>query len=66
VITSGKIKWGKHVIRVGEMMKEYNSLIRIPQQKCPLRTPRRKSEDNIEIQLKNKDNLLTGFNWLRA
>jgi hypothetical protein len=51
---------------MGETRNAYNSLVGKPETKRPVGGPRRRWEDNIRMDLREKRwSLLTGFIWLR-
>jgi hypothetical protein len=52
VIKSRKMKWTKHVARMGEMRNSYKMLVVRPEEKTSCRRPRRRWEDNIRMDLR--------------
>ncbi|KAJ4431055.1 hypothetical protein ANN_19648 [Periplaneta americana] len=50
--TKGRLRWARHVARMGESRKAYRVLVGRPEGKRPLRLPRRRWEDNIEMDLR--------------
>jgi hypothetical protein len=46
------MRWAGHVVRVGELRGAYNILVRRPEGRRPLGRPRRRWEDNIEMDLR--------------
>jgi hypothetical protein len=51
VIKARTMRWTGHVARMGEVRGAYNILVRRPEWRRPLGRPRRKWEDNIEMNL---------------
>ena len=51
VVKSRRIIWAGHVARMGEGRDMYRVLVGKPEGKRPLGRPRRRSEDNIKIDL---------------
>jgi hypothetical protein len=45
------MKWVRHVARIGEKRNAYRILVGKPEGKRPLGRPRRKSVDNIKIDI---------------
>jgi hypothetical protein len=56
VIKARRMRWARHVMRMGEVRGTYNILVGRPEGRIPLGRPRRRSEDNIKIDLRE-----TGF-----
>jgi hypothetical protein len=52
VIIARRMRWAGHVARMGEMRGAYNILVGRPEARRPLGRPRRRWEDNIEIDLR--------------
>jgi len=48
------MRWMGHVARMGEMTNAYKNLIRKPGRKIPLGRRRRRWEDNIRINLRER------------
>jgi hypothetical protein len=48
------VRWAEHVIRIGAKRNAYRVLVEKPQRNRPLGRPRRRWEDNIEVNLKEK------------
>jgi hypothetical protein len=63
VIKSKRMKWAGHVIRMGEGRSVYRVLVGRPEGKSPLGRPRRKWEDNINLDL--REIRIDGANWVR-
>jgi hypothetical protein len=63
VIKSRWMRWAGHVARMGEERGVYRILIGRPEGKRPLRRPRRRWEDNIKIDLREKG--IDGANWIQ-
>jgi hypothetical protein len=54
------------VARTGEERKVYKALVGKPEEKIPLRRPRRGWEDGIKKDLRETGcGVWSGFNWLR-
>jgi hypothetical protein len=51
-IKARRIRWAGHVARMGEVRGAYNILVERPEGRRPLGRPRRRWEDNIEMDLK--------------
>jgi hypothetical protein len=51
VVTSRRMRWAGHVARMGEGRGVHRVLVRKPEGKRPLGRPRRRSEDNIKMDL---------------
>ncbi|KAJ4428559.1 hypothetical protein ANN_24603 [Periplaneta americana] len=51
-ITSRRLRWAGHVTRMGESRNAYKVLLGRPEGKRPLERPRRRWEDNIEMDLR--------------
>jgi hypothetical protein len=47
------MKWARRVARIVEMRNVYSISVRKPEGKRPLRSPRRRWEDNIRMDLKD-------------
>jgi len=52
-IKSRRMKWARRVARIVEMRNVYSISVRKPEGKRPLRSPRRRWEDNIRMDLKD-------------
>jgi hypothetical protein len=52
VIKARRMRWAGHVARMGEVRDAYNMLIGRPEWRRPLGRPRRRWEDNIEMDLR--------------
>jgi hypothetical protein len=48
------MKWGEHVAHIGEIRNAYKILVGIPEGKRPLGRPRRRWEDNIRMDIREK------------
>jgi hypothetical protein len=55
VIKSRRMRWAGHVARMGERKCIYMVVVVKPEGKSPLGRPRRRREDNIEMDLKKWD-----------
>jgi hypothetical protein len=63
---SRRMRWAGHVARMGEGKDVYRVLVGRPEGKRPLGRPRRRWEDNIKMDLREKGiDGRTGFSWLR-
>ena len=51
VIKSRKMRWAKHVARIGDRRSAYRVVLGRPEGNIPLRRTRRKWEDNIKMDL---------------
>jgi hypothetical protein len=51
MIKSRRMRWAGHVARMGEKMNAYRILVGNPEGKRPLGRPRRRSVDNIKMDL---------------
>jgi hypothetical protein len=51
VIKARRMRWARHVSRMGEVRDAYNILVRRPEGRRPLGRPRRRWEDNIKMDL---------------
>jgi hypothetical protein len=63
VIKSRKLRWARHVARMGEGKGFFRVLVGKPEGKRPLRRPRRRWEDNIKLDLRDIE--IDGANWIR-
>jgi hypothetical protein len=54
VIQSRMVRWAGHVARTGEVRCVYRVLARWSEGKRPLERPRRRWEDNIKLDLRNR------------
>jgi hypothetical protein len=63
VIKSRRMRWAGHVARMGEWRGDYRFLVRRPEGKRPLRRPRLRWEDNINMDLREIG--IDGANWIR-
>jgi hypothetical protein len=52
VIKTKRMRWAGHVARMGEVKGAYNILVGRPEGRRPLGRPRRRWEDNIEMDLR--------------
>jgi hypothetical protein len=62
VITSRRMRWARHVARMGEGRGIYRVLVGRPEGKRPVRRPRRWWEDNIKMNLRETG--IDGANWI--
>jgi hypothetical protein len=61
------MRWAEHVTRIGAKRNANGVLVEKPQRNRPLGRTRRRWEDNIEVNLKEKHGReWTGFRWLRT
>jgi hypothetical protein len=63
VITSRRMRWAGHVARMGEGRDVHRVLVGRPEGKRPLGRPRRRWEDNINMDLREIG--IDGENWIR-
>jgi hypothetical protein len=63
VIKSRRMRWARHVARMGEGRDAYRVLVGKPEGKRPLGRPRRRWEDNINMDLGEIG--IDGANWIR-
>ena len=56
------MRWAGHVARMGERRGVYRILVVKPEGKRPLRTPRRRWEDNIKMDLQEVE--CGGMDWI--
>jgi hypothetical protein len=63
VIKSRRLRWAGHVARMGEGRGVYRVLVGRPEGKRPLGRPRRRWEDNIEMDLGEIG--IDGANWIQ-
>jgi hypothetical protein len=60
------MRWAEHVACMGDMRKAYKILVGKPEGKRPLRSPRRRWEDNIRMGLREiVRKVCTGCSWPR-
>jgi hypothetical protein len=63
LIKSRRLRWAGHVARMGEGRGVYRFLVGKPEGKKPLGRPRRRWEDNINMDL--REMRIDGANWIR-
>jgi hypothetical protein len=63
VIKSRKMRWAGHVALMGEGRGVYRVLVGRTEGKRPLGRPRRRWEDNIKMDVREKG--IDGANWIR-
>jgi hypothetical protein len=63
VIKSRRIRWAGHVARIGEGRGVYRVLVGRPKGKRPLGRPRRRWEDNIDLDFREIG--INGVNWIQ-
>jgi hypothetical protein len=63
VIKSRRMRWAGHVACMGEGRGVYKVLVGRPEDKRPLGRPRRRYEDNIKMDLREK--VIDGANWIQ-
>jgi hypothetical protein len=63
VIKSRRMRWVGHVARMGEGRGIYRILVGRPEGKRPLGRPRRRWEDNIKMD--HRERRIDGANWIR-
>jgi hypothetical protein len=61
MMKSRKMKWARHVARMGENRNEYRILVGKPEGKRPLERPRRRRKNNIKMDRMG----WYGLDWLR-
>jgi hypothetical protein len=54
IIKSRGMRWARHVARMGEKRNAYRLLVGKPEEKRPLGRPRRRSVDNIKMDLSER------------
>jgi hypothetical protein len=62
-VKSRRMRWARHVARMGEERKVYKVLVGKPEGKRPLGRPRRRWEDGIRMDLREIG--LGGVDWIR-
>jgi hypothetical protein len=62
-VKSRRMRWARHVARMGEERKVYKVLVGKPEGKRPLGRPRRRWEDGVRMYLKEIG--LGGVDWIR-
>jgi hypothetical protein len=62
VIKSRRMRWARHVVRMGEGRGVYRVLVGRPKGKRPLGRPRHKWEDNLHMDL--RDIGIDGAKWM--
>jgi hypothetical protein len=63
VIKSRRMWWAGHVARMGEGRGVYRILVGRPEGKSAMRRPKRRWEDNIKMDLRERG--IDGANWIR-
>jgi hypothetical protein len=63
VIKARRMRWAGHVARMGEGRGVYRVLVGRPEGKRPLQRPRRRWEDNIKMDLREKG--IDAANWIQ-
>jgi hypothetical protein len=63
VIKSRRMRWARHVARMGEGRSVYRVLVERPEGKRPLGRPKRRWEDNIKLDLRETG--IDGANWIQ-
>jgi hypothetical protein len=63
VIKSRRMRWAGHVVRVGEGKGAYKVLVGRPEGKRSRGRPRRRWEDNLQMDLRETE--LDGANWIQ-
>jgi hypothetical protein len=67
IIKSRRMRWAGHVPRMEEKNNAYTILVGKPEGKRPLGRPRRRSVDNIKMDLQRPDGVVwSAFIWLRT
>jgi hypothetical protein len=62
-VKSRRMRWARHVARMGEERKVYKVLVEKPEGKRPLERPRRRWEDGIRMDLREIG--LRDVDWIR-
>ena len=62
VIKSRRMRWARHLERMGERRGVYRVLVGKPEGKRPRWRPRRRWEDNIKIDLQETE--CVGMDWI--
>jgi len=62
VMKSRRMRWARHVARMGESRGVYRVLVGKPEGKRPLGTPRRRWEDNIKMDVQEVG--CGGMDWI--
>jgi hypothetical protein len=64
---SRRIRWARHVARMGEDKKAYRVLVGKPERTRPLERPRHRWEDGIKMDLREIGGgwVWSGFTWLK-
>ena len=66
VLKSRRMRWARHVTRMGEDRGVHRLLVGKPERKRPLGRPRRTWGDNIKMDLQEVGGVVgTGWSWLR-
>jgi hypothetical protein len=63
VIKSRRMRWAEHVARMGKRRGVSRVLVGRPEGKRPLGRPRRRWEDNIKMELRERG--IDGENWIQ-
>jgi len=64
-VKSRRIRWARHVARMGEGRVVHRVLVGKPEGKKPSGRPRRRWEVNIKMDLQEVGGVETGWSWLR-
>jgi hypothetical protein len=62
IIKSRRMRWARHVARMGEKRNAYRILVEKPEGKRPLGRPRRRRVDNIKMDLREIG--WDGMDWI--
>jgi hypothetical protein len=62
MIKSKRKRWAGHVVRLGKKRNAYTILVGNPEGKRPVRRPRRRWEDNIKMDLRERG--WSGIDWI--
>jgi hypothetical protein len=62
VIKSRRMRWARHVARMGESRGVYRVLVRKPERKRPFGRPRRRWDDNIKMDVEEME--CGGMDWI--
>ena len=66
VVKSRRMRWVRHVTRMGEGRVVHRVLVGKPEGKKTLGRPRRRLENNIKMDLREVGGVETGWIWLRT
>jgi hypothetical protein len=64
VIKLRRMRWAGHVACIGEGRDVYRVLVGRPERKRPVGRPRHRWEDNIKMDLRDREIGIDGENWI--